>query len=185
MKKSLIRVILLCFVLIVAELNVQAQKETVPQKETTPKKEPTVQKGAQMLSYNLGYGWSWGGDRIGFIPAILAYEAGLWKIGPGTVTLGGMFMFSVKRYYINLYFAAKGAYHYNFNIPKFDAFAGVTIGPKIPIYTYSFTRRGIDWVGVNTFFGASYYFNQHIGVTTQFAIGTVNWYLIGMSFKLK
>ena len=173
MKKSILKVVLLCFVLFAAGLSVHAQKEQ------------TIQKGSQMLSYNLGYGWSWGGDRIGFIPAILTYDAGLWKIGPGTGTLGGMFMFSVKRNYINLYLAARGAWHINFNIPKFDAFAGVTLGPKIPIYTYDITRRGIDWVGFNAFFGASYYFKPKFGVTTQFAVGLVNWYLIGLSFKLK
>lgn len=173
MQKILLTSVLMCFVLCASLVNVRAQKE------------PTVQKGAQMLSYNFGYGWSWAGNRIGFIPALLAYDAGLWKMGPGTGTLGGMFMFSVKRNFINLYFAAKGAWHYNFNVPKFDAFAGVTIGPKIPIYTYAVDRRVIDWIGFNTFFGASYYFNPHFGISTQVGVGLVNWYLFGLSFKMK
>jgi len=172
MKKLLLIALLICFVCFVFNMSLKAQDE------------PTVQKGAQMLSYKLGYGWSWGGNRIGFIPGIFSYDAGVSKLGPGTLTLGGMFMFSIRSYYMNLYFAFKGAWHYNFRVPKFDAFVGLTAGPKIPIYKFS-DQRVIDWIGVNSYFGASYYFTDHFGLTTEVGLGTVNWYLFGMSFKIK
>jgi hypothetical protein len=87
----------------------------------------------------------------------------------------------------NLGFVFRGAYHYGWNVPSLDTYAGFGAGTCFSMYNnggYDSGRKS-SHVGFlpTVFFGGSYFFNNIIGVNAElgynFAYAT-----IGLNFRL-
>jgi hypothetical protein len=160
-------------------------------------------KDAMTLSFGIGPGTHFLGNGFGFGPAFkAAFEKGMWKVGPGVITLGGEFAvsyFTYKYYvgyketWINFMFAARSSYHYGWNVEGLDTYAGVPAGIGFCAYTDSWTDakfhygyRGyhavFPYFGI--FVGASYYFNNIVGIYGE--LGYNSTYAdLGVILKLK
>ena len=146
-----------------------------------------------------GYGLGIGGK--------LSFEKGMWKVGPGVITLGGDFGLSfswrswtfleykLSERWGNLFLAARGAYHYGFNVKGLDVFGGIPLGLGLDNYTHTGSHGIYTWseVGggthspifpyVGVFVGASYFFNNTIGLCGELGYN-LTYANIGLVFKL-
>ncbi|MFZ4520703.1 MAG: hypothetical protein ACOYNC_03300 [Bacteroidales bacterium] len=158
-----------------------------------------VRLGTWVINAGIGSGTHMfhNGDGVG--PALKgSFEAGMWDLGPGVITLGGeaTISFFNQHYGINNYneswfnfiVGARGAYHYGWDVEGLDTYGGLPLGigfcahgagsgPGIygntPVYPY-----------FGIFFGASYFFTKTLGVNGE--VGYNSTYAnIGMVFKLK
>lgn len=170
-----------------------------------------VDKGAITINFGFGPATNWqGAYGRGFIPAFqTAVEVGMWKVGPGVITIGGEVGFDFFKYkgtdsrygpgttytynYMDLIIAARSAYHYGWNVPGLDTYAGVAAGPRFVFFTYSLPPTWTGGVinspatvgyGGGAFAGASYYFNDVIGVNAEVGFN-VTYAQIGMVFKVR
>ncbi|MBL7139015.1 MAG: hypothetical protein ISS17_09600 [Bacteroidales bacterium] len=167
-----------------------------------------MMKGTWFINFGFGPGTNWQGSfGRGFLPAgQIAFEVGMWEIGPGVITLGGEIggtFFSYKgldRYginipftynYVELVFAARGAYHYGWNVQGLDTYGGVAAGPRFTIFTYStpagkpiLDKPSTFGYGGGAFVGASYFFNEFIGINAELGFN-ITYAQIGMVFKIK
>lgn len=163
------------------------------QKPTNP-----VEKGNMTLGFGIGPGTHYFGNGWGFGPGFkIFFEAGLWKAGPGTITLGGEYAVS---YFVdnpysgykwgctNMFFGARAAYHYGFDVPGLDVYAGIPMGFGFSTFNYD------DWEGKanstevfpygGIFFGTTYFFNSVVGINGEFGYNAT-YANIGMVFRLK
>lgn len=157
-------------------------------------------KGNGILGFGFGPGIPYYGGS-GFGPAILVhYDHGIWQAGPGTISLGGQigtsffwYHFSHKdvdyRYsWTNLGFVFRGAYHYGWKVPGLDTYAGFGAGTWFSMYNdggYVDSERKSSHVGFlpTGFIGASYFFNNVIGVNAEFGYNFA-YASIGLNFRL-
>ena len=87
------------------------------------------------MGAGVGPGTHYFGNGIGFGPALKAsFEAGMWDLGPGVITLGGEAAFSYFSHHYgngwneswaNFIFAARGAYHYGWDVEGLDTYGGM------------------------------------------------------------
>lgn len=156
-----------------------------------------VRLNSWILNIGVGPGVPWFGNGAGFGPAFKgSVEKGMWDVGPGVITLGGEATFSFFSHHygqnwneswMNFMFGARGAYHYGWNVEGLDTYGGLPLGigfcahilddhpgnsGATPVYPYA----GI-------FFGASYFFNDAIGVNGEFGFNST-YANIGVVFKL-
>lgn len=170
-----------------------------------------MMKGTWFINFGFGPGTNWqGAYGTGFLPAIqVAVEVGMWEVGPGVITLGGeiggtfySFKGADSRYGINttytysyteLVIAARGAYHYGWNIQGFDTYGGFAAGPRFTIFSYqipeSYTGPVIGkpstvGYGGGAFVGASYFFNEILGINAELGFN-ITYAQIGMVFKIR
>ncbi len=157
-----------------------------------------VKVGSWTINAGVGPATPFFGNGAGFGPAMKgSFETGMWDAGPGVITLGGETAFSFFTYHygkgwneswVNLIFAARGGYHYGWDVEGLDTYAGVPLGigfsahsgdkhPGSRGYAPVFPYAGI-------FFGASWFFNKSIGINGE--VGYNSTYAnIGVIFKLK
>jgi len=168
-------------------------------------------KGAWFINFGFGPGTNWqGAYGSGFLPAgQVAVEVGMWEVGPGVITLGGevggtfySFTGTDSRYgpgttykynYTELVIAARGAYHYGWNVQGLDTYGGVAAGPRFTIFSYqllaSYTGPVIGeptsvGYGGGVFMGASYFFTELLGVNAELGFN-ITYVQIGMVFKIR
>ena len=168
-------------------------------------------KGAWFINFGFGPGTNWqGAYGSGFLPAgQVAVEVGMWEVGPGVITLGGevggtfySFTGTDSRYgpgttykynYTELVIAARGAYHYGWNVQGLDTYGGVAAGPRFTIFSYqlpaSYTGPVIGQptsvgYGGGVFMGASYFFTELLGVNAELGFN-ITYVQIGMVFKIR
>jgi len=168
-------------------------------------------KGAWFINFGFGPGTNWqGAYGSGFLPAgQVAVEVGMWEVGPGVITLGGevggtfySFTGTDSRYgpgttykynYTGLVIAARGAYHYGWNVQGLDTYGGVAAGPRFTIFSYqlpaSYTGPVIGeptsvGYGGGVFMGASYFFTELLGVNAELGFN-ITYVQIGMVFKIR
>ena len=146
-----------------------------------------------------GYGLGIGGK--------FSFEKGMWEVGPGVITLGGDFglsyswrnwsfgRYNLKERWGNLFFGARGAYHYGFNVKGLDVFGGIPLGIGLDRYVSAGAHDGLSWsyIGggrhtpifpyLGVFVGASYFFNNMIGLTGELGYN-VTYANIGVVFRL-
>ena len=168
-----------------------------------------VSKDAWILNAGFGAAAHYWGNGYGFGPGgKLAFEKGMWKVGPGVFTLGaeiglsffwhkwGVNNYNLKERWGNLMLGARSAYHVGFDVPGLDIYGGIPLGIGFSRYTHS-GYTGIEswneWHGythhpvffyVGVFFGASYYFTHSIGINAEFGYN-INYVQVGMVFRLK
>jgi hypothetical protein len=184
------RALILCMmtVLVLPSMTLLAQKP-----------DPVMDEGSMTIGVGAGPGTDyWGNGWSGFGPGIkVFFEAGMWKLGPGVLTLGGEYGFSYftnnaydgyKWHLTNMMFGARSAYHYGFDVPGLDCYAGMPLGFGFAMYNYdnylgkANSTSVFPYVGI--FFGTSYFFTDVIGINGEVGYN-VTYANIGMIFKLK
>lgn len=107
-----------------------------------------------------------------------AAERGMWQLGPGVLSLGaevgGAFSSAAFSGYKSniIIVAARSAYHFGWNVPNLDTYAGVSIGPGFRSYNYTdlsdskYTKHDVI-VAPGIFVGGTYYFSPNIGVNVE------------------
>jgi hypothetical protein len=129
-----------------------------------------MSKDSWLLNFGFGPGIHfYSGYTAGFGPGFqVAFEKGMWQLGPGVLTLGaevGMSYFSYTNTYYGYYIgevfhpdvsytyrwfsfimAARCAYHYGWKIPGLDTYGGVAAGMRFLSFssTYSDTMDITD-----------------------------------------
>lgn len=157
-----------------------------------------VRLGTWVVNAGIGPGAHYFGNGAGFGPALKAsFEAGMWDLGPGVITLGGEAAFSFYSHHygdgwneswINFIFGARGAYHYGWDVEGLDTYGGIPLGigfcasswddhPGNSGYTPVYPYAGI-------FFGASYFFTKSIGINGEVGYNATH-ANIGVVFKIK
>ena len=156
-------------------------------------------KGKGILGFGFGPGIEFYGGT-GFGPAVLVhYDHSIWKAGPGTISLGGQIGTSwfwdnydhkgvnYKEAWTNLGFVARGAYHYGWDVPGLDTYAGFGFGTRISLYTDdgNFTGKKASNIGFlpTAFFGGSWFFNDLLGVNAEFGYN-FSFASAGLNFRI-
>jgi hypothetical protein len=157
-----------------------------------------VDQGSWILAVDAGPATHIFGNGWGFGPGIkLFFENGTWQLGPGVLSLGGDVGFSIFSYkwgdgyhetWVNYMFGARTAYHYGWDVKGLDTYAGIPLGIGFSVHTYD------DFVGykgyspifpyLGFFAGASYFFNNHIGINGEIGYN-VTYANLGVIFKLR
>ena len=155
-----------------------------------------------LINFGIGPGINYySGYSAGFGPGFqVSFEKGMWQLGPGVLTLGaevGTSYFSYKyfgyyRYsWLSFITAARCAYHYGWKVKGLDTYGGVSTGLRFLIssrkYYDNYGDKGYNPGAVSFFFGtfvgASYFFNNVLGVNGEFGYN-INYAQIGLVFKL-
>ncbi|MCK9203984.1 MAG: hypothetical protein M0P58_06025 [Bacteroidales bacterium] len=181
-------------IIITAGLSILTMAQAFAQK---PVPVDPMSKGSWLLNFGFGPGVPVFGNGTGFGPGMkVAFEAGMWELGPGVLTLGGEagFSFFAHKYgqdwresWVNMMFGARSAYHYGWQVRGLDTYGGVPLGigfcgntyddqpghkNAFPVYPY-----------VGFFVGASYFFSPNIGANAE--VGYNSTYAnIGLVFRL-
>jgi hypothetical protein len=157
-----------------------------------------MSEGSWVISAGVGPGTHLFGNGYGFGPGFkFFFENGTWQLGPGVLTMGGEVGFSFfsdyfepgyRETWLNFMFGARSAYHYGWKIPGLDTYGGIPLGIGFSAYTFK------DYPGrhshqpvfpyVGAFVGASYFFNNHIGLNGEFGFN-VTYANIGVIYKLR
>ena len=166
-----------------------------------------MDKGGIFLGFGFGPAIQYySGYSAGFGPGFQAsFEKGMWKLGPGVLSLGAEMGFSYFGYsgdwdgkhdaYKYQWFssigAVRSAYHYGWNVRGLDTYGGFAAGMRFLIFTshYSYEypdnyNPGNIYPFVGTFVGASYFFNDMIGINGELGYN-INYAQIGMTFKIQ
>jgi hypothetical protein len=144
----------------------------------------------------------------------LSVEAGLWKLGPGVLTLGGEFGASFFSYtydgyvyngkfypdhaykysWTNIILAARSAYHYGWDVKGLDTYGGIALGMRFMVFhrTYYANYNGYledynpSMVSPHggIFVGTSYFFSPVVGVNGELGFN-VTYAQIGLILKVK
>ena len=167
----------------------------------TAANEPTDPAGAGkgILGFGFGPGIGYYGGS-GFGPAILVhYDHSIWKVGPGVISLGGQIGTSFfgedfshqgvdyKYSWTNMGFVCRSAYHYGWSVPGLDTYAGFGAGTWFSMYSDDGFDSGKNSFQAGflptAFFGGSYFFNDVIGVNTEFGYNFA-FASIGLNFRI-
>lgn len=158
-----------------------------------------VDQGTGVFGFGIGaagtyYGYS------GFSPGVkLNYEQGLWKAGPGVITLGATFGFSYQAYryryiwgnnynysWANFIIAARSAWHHNWGVDNLDTYAGASAGVRFAIFNDGGDPTPPKYNSVfphfGGFIGAAYYFKPTLGAFAEFGYD-INFVTIGLNLK--
>jgi hypothetical protein len=115
------------------------------------------------------------------------YERGLWKAGPGVISLG-VFLGEASYRYDVLYpletsptlekwtyweYGLRGAYHFTaLKVPHLDTYAGIMISEQHTRYIAEMAPSlGSNSGGLSIFAGARYFFWSHLGIYAELATG--------------
>jgi hypothetical protein len=156
-----------------------------------------VKEDAWIINFGFGPGIPFFGNGGGFGPAAkFSFEKGMWKAGPGTITLGAETSFS---YFSNHYGAgwhetwfnfmagARSAYHYGWDVKGLDTYAGVPLGFGVCMHTHNAEHGYHSFVPFYPYFGifmgASWFFTRNIGIYGEFGYNST-YADLGMVFKV-
>ena len=157
-----------------------------------------VQVGTTVVNAGVGLGADYRGDSpgAGFGFKVSA-EVGLWQAGPGVITLGpeigGSFASGgayngYSNYRASTFvIAARSAWHYGWQIPGLDTYAGFSAGIGFHHYGY-FNDMNYDYNTVipvlGGFVGASYFISPQFGFNAEAGYDITN-FQVGVVLKLK
>ena len=157
-----------------------------------------VRLGTWVINAGIGPGAHYFSNGVGFGPALkVSFEAGMWDLGPGVVTLGGEASFSFFSHHYgdgwnetwtNFIFGARGAYHYGWDVEGLDTYGGVPLGIGFCAHGWNHEAGHGAYTPVypyfGVFFGASCFFTKTIGINGE--VGYNSTYAnIGIVYKLK
>lgn len=148
------------------------------------RKAPTTPFGKGSVTLNLGAGL--GTDYKNEYRSSSAFgtkaalEFGIWKVGPGVISLGAEVGATTSnktdRYYndnfkaYTIVVAGRSAWHFGWKVPGLDTYAGASAGAGFHHYSY---RNGNDYKYDDVipvfggFVGASYFFTPAFGVNAE------------------
>jgi hypothetical protein len=158
-----------------------------------------MQVGSVLVNAGIGLGANYYntysyGTAFGFK---VAAEFGLWQAGPGVITLGPEIggTFSNGSYGIyagngtnnTFVIAGRSAWHFGWDIPNFDTYAGISAGVGFNHYTdyannYKSKNRVVPAIG--GFVGASYFIKPNFGFNAEAGYDITN-FQVGVVLKLQ
>ena len=156
-------------------------------------------KGNGILGFGFGPGIPfYGGNGLG--PAILVhYDHSIWQAGPGTISLGGQIGTSFfwhnyahheveyKEAWTNMGIVFRGAYHYGWQVPGLDTYAGFGAGTLFSVYNDGGYETGKQPAHAGflptCFFGGSYFFNDFVGLNAEAGYNFA-FISIGLNFRI-
>ena len=157
-------------------------------------------QGSNVISAGIGLGSSIADYTFGSVsPAIdLKYERGLWKAGPGVVSLGAYVGYKAYKYSSDgvtekwdyTIIGVRGAWHYTgLKVEHLDVYGGIML--SYDNLHYSIDEDGTNYggsvgnygsaVAVTPFVGARYYFAGHLGGEAELGYG-VSYLHLGLCF---
>ena len=150
-----------------------------------------------LLNFGFGAGTPFFGNGIGFGPAAkVAFEKGMWQVGPGVITLGAEMTFSYfsnkfgegwHEYWLNCIMGARGSYHYGWQVKGLDTYAGVPLGFGLCMNLHDRQNGYHKFVPVypyfGIFFGGSYFFTPDFGINGEFGYNST-YCNLGLIFRL-
>ncbi|MDP4132287.1 MAG: hypothetical protein Q8918_08915 [Bacteroidota bacterium] len=118
-----------------------------------------------------------------------ALEFGLWRAGPGVITLGGEFGISINELSHSIGLAGRSAWHYGWNVRGLDTYGGVSVGAGFysddsKVYSVDGSHEDEVFPLVGGFIGASYFLNRHFGFNVE-AGYDISIIQAGIIFKLR
>ncbi|MCF8359177.1 MAG: hypothetical protein K9H26_10485 [Prolixibacteraceae bacterium] len=140
--------------------------------------EPVFVKGDKVVNLGLSADWYTTISASGEY-CIADGIAELGSIGVGAFAGYG---FAISSYYSNssrILVGARGAFHYPF-IDKLDTYAGLALGGRYSIWTYSSNYFGLSY---GAFVGARYYMSESLALFGEAGYG-LGYFTVGVSFKL-
>ena len=165
--------------------------------------------GTWLINFGVGPGINYyGGYSAGFGPGFQAsFEKGIWQLGPGVLSLGGQTGLSIFSYgnefyheasynytWVSVVTAARSAYHYGWKVKGLDTYGGLSTGIRFLSFSHKYTgiyadqindtyNPGVVSMFFGTFVGASYFFNNMLGVNAELGYN-INYAQVGLVFKL-
>ena len=156
-------------------------------------------KGSAIFRFGFGAGIPFYGSS-GFGPAaIYNYDQNAWQAGPGTISLGGQigssffhrdFAFEGHQYiskWSNVSVVFRSAWHYGWNVPGLDTYAGLGAGAMVTMYNndgYDSGKKATHYVFLPVAFaGVSYFFNHVVGVNAECGYN-FTYVSAGLTFRL-
>jgi len=156
-----------------------------------------VEVGSVLFNVGVGVGGNYHGDYNGTAFGVkAALEFGLWQAGPGVITLGpeigGSFgnAYNYADYHghtsSTFVIAGRAAYHYGWDVPGLDTYAGFSAGIGFHHYGYdangNYLNQTIPVFGA--FVAASYFVSPTFGFNAEAGYDITN-FQVGVVFKLK
>lgn len=158
-----------------ADIKAQSRKNMV-----TP-----FRQGSVSINPGVGFGTDYKNEyaRNSAFGTKAALEFGIWKAGPGVVSLGAEAGATIsgessRKYYDDFrshtfVIAARSAWHFGWKVPGLDTYAGLSAGAGFHQYDYYdnyYDRRyshNDAFPVVGGFVGASYFFTPRFGVNAE------------------
>ena len=191
MKKISILGIALFSILLTQNVYSQSKGHSAMNGETTP-----MRLGSVFLNMGIGVGANYKGESYGTPFGFkVAAEFGLWEAGPGIITLGPELGGSFSNGYYGGYndkynsntfvIAGRGAWHYGWDVPGLDTYAGFSAGIGFHHYTY-YNYDGSTQVipAFGGFVGGSYFISPTFGFNAEAGFDITN-FQVGVVFKLQ
>jgi hypothetical protein len=168
-----------------------------------------MKKDTWTINFGFGPGVNFfEGYHSGFGPGFQAsFEKGMWQLGPGVLTLGaetGVSYFSYdgelytnatyNYHWLSIITAARASYHYGWKVKGLDTYGGFSTGMRFLAFSDDYSdiypdplqddyNPNLVSVFFGTYVGASYFFNDRIGINGEFGYN-INYAQIGLIFKL-
>jgi hypothetical protein len=155
-----------------------------------PDPEAIMSKGSILFNTGVGPGISHESYHYDFIYGIKgALEYGVWRAGPGVITLGGEIGSSNGDLSHNFFLAARSAWHYGWRVRGLDTYAGFSLGARYyinldDIYYMDGSHQNQVFPVAGGFIGASYFLNRHFGFNVE-AGYDISIIQAGIIFKLR
>ena len=155
-----------------------------------PDPEAIMARGSILFNAGAGPGISHERCHYDFIYGIKgALEYGVWRAGPGVITLGGEIGSSNGDLSHNFFLAARSAWHYGWHVRGLDTYAGFSLGARYyinldDIYYMDGSHQNQVFPAAGGFVGASYFLNRHFGFNVE-AGYDISIIQAGIIFKLR
>jgi hypothetical protein len=156
-----------------------------------------MQVGSVLINAGIGIGADYKGENYGTAFGFkVAAEFGLWDAGPGVISLGPELggSFSSGAYYggysgdynsNTFVVAGRGAWHYGWEVPGLDTYAGASAGIGFHHYSY-YGYDGSNQVipAFGGFIGGSYFIKPNFGFNAEAGFDITN-FQVGVVFKIQ
>ena len=145
-----------------------------------------MQVGSATLSMGVGVGSQYkNGEYNNPFGTKVALEFGMWQAGPGVITLGPEFGGSFSDHTRTVIIAARSAWHYGWNVPNLDTYAGLSAGLGFHHVELKDDDEHNETIGVfGGFIGASYFVTPNFGFNVEAGHDITN-FQGGIIFKLR
>ncbi|MFZ4520936.1 MAG: hypothetical protein ACOYNC_04490 [Bacteroidales bacterium] len=156
-------------------------------------------KGNGILGFGFGPAIPFYGSNGSGPAFIIRYDHGIWRAGPGTISLGGQIGTSFfwhhywhkdvqyTEHWTNLGFVFRAAYHYGWKVPGLDTYAGFGGGTVFSMYNdggyYPETKPSHVGYLPSVFFGGTYFFSPVVGINAEFGYNFA-YAAIGLNFRI-
>ncbi len=152
----------------------------------------TFGKGDNLISFGIGAAHNYSGYNAGLAPSFrFTYDLGIIEAGPGVISAGGMVGYSSHTYkywnnndqykwtWTTFGFAARGAYHMDWDVENLDTYAGLELGVRFVSFkekkpdnasstnNIESSYRSANKGHAGVYVGASYFFADDFGAFAE------------------